>query len=96
MVLEIAEIRVTDPAAFEAAVAKALPLFRDSPGCHGVRLHRVVETPDVYRLAVEWGTLEDHMVTFRESEAFQAWRALIGPVVAGPPSVTHSEEVALG
>ncbi len=66
MFLEIAEIRVTDPAGFEAAVAAARPLFLSSPGCHGLSLHRVVETPDLYRLVVV-KTIEDHTVTFRGS-----------------------------
>lgn len=96
MFLEIAEITVTDPAAFETAVAAAKPHFLAAEGCHGLTLHRVVETPDVYRLVVKWRTVEDHMVTFRASEGFQAWRALAAPYFAAPPKVTHSAEVALG
>ncbi|HRO10226.1 antibiotic biosynthesis monooxygenase [Amaricoccus sp.] len=96
MFLEIAEITVTDAAGFEAAVARARPLFLGAEGCHGMALHRVVETPEVYRLVVKWRTVEDHMETFRGSEAFQAWRALVGPFFAGPPKVTHSREVPLG
>ncbi len=95
MYREIAEITVTDPAGFEAAVAKAKPIFLAAEGCHGLTLRRVVETPEVYRLVVEWRSVEDHMVTFRESEGFQAWRALASPFFAGPPKVTHSSEVAL-
>lgn len=95
MFLEIAEITVTDPAAFEAAAAKAKPHFLAAEGCEGVSLHRVVETPEVYRLAVTWRTLEDHTVGFRQSEGFQAWRALASPFFARPPKVTHSREVAL-
>ena len=95
MFLEVAEITVTDPARFEAAVAKARPHFLAAEGCHGVTLHRIVETPDTYRLVVRWRTVEDHIVTFRQSEAFQAWRALAGPFFASPPKVTHSSEVSL-
>jgi quinol monooxygenase YgiN len=96
MFLEIAEITVTDAAGFEAAVAQAKPHFLAAEGCHGLTLHRVVETPDVYRLVVKWRTVDDHMVTFRQSEGFQAWRALASPFFASPPKVTHSSEVALG
>jgi quinol monooxygenase YgiN len=96
MFLEIAEITATDPAGFEAAVAKARPHFLAAEGCQGLTLHRLVETPDVYRLVVKWRTVEDHMVTFRQSEGFQAWRALASPFFASPPTVTHSSEVALG
>lgn len=96
MILETAEFTVTDPAAFEAAVAQAKPLFLGSEGCHGLSLHRVIETPDVYRLVVQWRSIEDHTVGFRESEAFTRWRSLVSPFFAAPPTVTHSGEVTLG
>jgi len=95
-ILEVAEIRITDPDAFEAAVAAARPHFLAAEGCLGLGLHRVVETPDTYRLLVKWRTVEDHMVTFRASDGFQKWRALASPYFAGPPSVTHSAAVDLG
>lgn len=95
MILETAEIAVTPgaEAAFESAVREALPLFLGSPGCAGVELHRVVETPALYRLLVRWETLEDHTVRFRGSDAFAGWRALASPHFAAPPAVTHSEAV---
>lgn len=95
-VLEVAEISVTDDTMFEKAVAAARPYFLAAEGCLGLELHRVVETPDVYRLIVKWRTVEDHTVTFRNSEAFQRWRELASPFFAKPPTVTHSTEVQLG
>ncbi len=95
MILETAEIPVTPghEADFEAAVRQAIPLFLGSRGCRGVRLHRVTETPGLYRLVVDWETLEDHTVHFRGSEAFGQWRALVASHFAAPPNVTHSEQV---
>ena len=92
MILEMAHIAVKPgaEAAFEAAVAQAAPLFRAAPGCGGVELHRVVETPGRYVLMVRWDTLEDHTVRFRSSEAFQQWHALAGPHFASPPHVQHT------
>ncbi|RQP05999.1 MAG: antibiotic biosynthesis monooxygenase [Paracoccus sp. BP8] len=95
-VLEVAEISVTDPAAFEQAVAAARPHFLAAEGCLGLALRRVVEAPDTYRLLVKWRSVEDHMVTFRASEGFQKWRELASPFFAKPPVVTHSTEVELG
>ncbi|MBP1807368.1 antibiotic biosynthesis monooxygenase family protein [Rubellimicrobium aerolatum] len=94
MILETAELAIAPghEAAFEAAVAEAIPLFLASPGCHGVRLHRVIESPGLYRLLVDWATLQDHTETFRGSESFARWRALVSPHFAAPPAVTHSEE----
>lgn len=94
-VIEIAEIKVTDPAGFEAGVALARPHFLTAEGCLGLDLHRVIETPDIYRLVVKWRTVEDHMVTFRASAGFQAWRAAVSPYFAAPPVVTHSRSVEL-
>lgn len=94
-VVEIAEIRVTDPAGFEAGVALARPHFLAAEGCLGLDLHRVLETPDIYRLLVKWRTVDDHIVTFRASDGFQAWRAAVSPYFAAPPVVTHSCSVEL-
>jgi quinol monooxygenase YgiN len=94
-VQEVAEIVVTDPAAFEIGVARARAHFLAAEGCLAFELHRVIETPDTYRLFVTWRTVEDHMVTFRESEAFQFWRSCVSPFFAAPPKVTHSRAVLL-
>lgn len=93
MFIEVAEVIVTDPAGFEAAVAEAKPVFLRAKGCHGVRLHRVVEEPKTYRLIVKWETIEDHTVVFRNSADFQEWRRVASPFFAAPPKVTHSEDV---
>jgi quinol monooxygenase YgiN len=95
MVNEIALITI-DPAnaaAFEAAVAEAAPLFKAAQGCHGMALERGVEDPAIYRLLVQWENVDHHMVTFRETAAFQVWRELAGPFFTAPPSVVHSTEV---
>jgi len=91
MVTEIAYIKI-DPARaadFEAAVAAAAPIFEAGEGCHGMRLERVVEDSALYRLSVDWKSIDHHMVTFRESDGFQQWRALAGPFFIEPPKVEH-------
>lgn len=94
-VIEIAEIKVTDPAGFEAGVASARPHFIAAEGCLGLALHRVIEAPNTYRLIVKWRTVEDHTVTFRGSEGFQRWRAAVASFFSEPPVVTHSRAVEL-
>lgn len=98
MVLEIAQIEVKPghEAAFEEGVAKAAPLFRRAKGCRSMALHRSVEQPARYRLMVEWETLENHTVDFRESADFQAWRALVSDHFAGPPAVEHTTVTVQG
>ena len=95
MVLEIAEIEVTPgkEAAFEEGVRKARPLFQAARGYLSLQLHRSIEQPSRYRLLVGWETVENHMVDFRESPAFQEWRALVGPYFASPPRVEHTNVV---
>lgn len=77
---------------FKAAVAEAAPLFKAAKGCHGLALEATVEDPAKYRLLVQWETVEDHMVTFRTSEAFQQWRTLVGPYFVGTPVVEHGAQ----
>lgn len=98
MIFEIAEIEVkpNEEEAFEAAVAKATPLFRRAKGCHDMELQRSIEKPSRYRLVVKWETVEDHMVHFRESEDFQEWRKLVGPHFAAAPVVEHTRTVVTG
>ena len=95
MFLEIAEIEIKPGAesAFEDGVREAEPLFLRARGCHAVELHRTVEHPSRYKLVVQWETVEDHMVGFRESADFQEWRRLAGPHFAKPPEVVHTRNV---
>jgi quinol monooxygenase YgiN len=93
MITEIAQIRI-DPARatdFEAAVANAAAVFKAADGCRGMRLERGIENPAKYRLVVRWDSVEHHMVSFRNSDGFQTWRALAGPFFIDPPEVDHSE-----
>ncbi len=98
MVFEIAEIHVVagQEAQFEAAVARAVPLFQRAQGCCGMELQRTVEAPTKYRLVVQWETLEDHTVHFRGSADFVEWRRLVGGHFASPPMVEHTARVVAG
>ncbi len=95
MVLEHAVITVREGAseAFEAALDRPGRSSPAPPGSVSLSLHRGRGGPDRYLLLVEWETLEDHMVGFRESERFTQWRALIGPFFESPPLVDHFEPV---
>ena len=98
MVLEIAQIDVKPgmEADFEAGVKAAVPLFKRAKGCAGVTLQRSHENPQRYRLFVQWQTLENHTIDFRESADFQEWRKLVGHCFASPPHVEHVSEVLRG
>jgi quinol monooxygenase YgiN len=98
MITEIAQIDVKPgmEAEFEAGVKNAAPIFKRAKGCHGMELRRSIEKPGRYRLFVEWATVEDHTVGFRNSPDFQEWRKLVGHCFATPPDVEHVQQVVRG
>jgi len=98
MITEIALIDVKPgmEAEFEAGVAKAMPHFQAAQNCHGMALERSVEKPSRYRLFVRWGTVEDHTVTFRNSQGWQEWRKCVAHCFERPPEVEHTTQVYKG
>ncbi|NHZ66229.1 antibiotic biosynthesis monooxygenase family protein [Massilia genomosp. 1] len=98
MFREVAELKVAagTEQQFEAGVQQAVALFKRAKGCHGMRMERSVEEPGSYMLFVEWETIEDHMVHFRESEDFQEWRRLVGGFFSAPPRVFHTTSAVEG
>ena len=96
MILEHAliTVRPDSHAEFESAMVQAREVISRAAGFRSLRLHRGVEAPDRYLLLVEWDTLEDHTVGFRESPAFAEWRSHIGPFFDSPPVVDHYDPVA--
>ena len=66
MITEIAQIDVKPGTEkdFEAAVAKARPLFLRAKGGKGFELHKSIEKPQRNRLMAQWETLENHTVYF--------------------------------
>ena len=96
MILEHADLRI-DPAnaaAFEEAIQRGLStVIATAKGYRGAKVNRSIESPGRYILTIYWETLEDHTVGFRQSEAFTAWRAIVGPFFLQPPVVEHCELV---
>jgi heme-degrading monooxygenase HmoA len=91
MILEVAvfTIKKGQGPAFEKAMAKAKKVISASPGFRNLKISASIENPGRYMLRVCWNRLEDHMVTFRESERFKEWRAHIQDFFDGPPVVEH-------
>ena len=92
MILEIADIRIQpgQQAAFDEAIQRGLKtVISQAKGCRGYKVNKGIESPERYVLMVFWDTLESHTVGFRQSPAFTAWRAIVGPFFAQPPQVEH-------
>lgn len=92
MILEIADIRIApgQNAAFEAAIAHGLnSVASRAQGYIGATVNACIESPERYVLQIQWQTLEDHTVGFRQGPLFAEWRAIVGPYFAQPPLVEH-------
>lgn len=99
MILEVADILVTEgrEAEFPAAVSRGLQaVIGRSGGYRSATLRQGIESPRRFVLLIEWDTLEDHTVGFRQSPLFAEWRAIVGPFFAEPPRVEHFTQVASG
>jgi heme-degrading monooxygenase HmoA len=92
MILELADIRIQPgkQQEFDAAIVRGVEqAIRSAKGFLGYRIQHGIETPERYVLTIYWETLENHTVDFRESAAFQDWRAIVGPYFAAAPTVEH-------
>ena len=98
MIREVAllDLRSDDPETcrtFEAAFRQASPLIAATPGYIDHTLDRRMEAPGRYLLLVEWETLDAHTVGFRQSAAYQEWKALLHHFYDPFPIVEHFEQV---
>jgi len=94
MILEIADIRIHpgQNAAFEQAIEQGIAqVISQAKGFEGFKVNKGIENPERYVLQIFWTTLENHTIDFRQSPAFPAWRAIVGPFFASPPVVEHFE-----
>lgn len=92
MILELADIRIHPgrQGEFDAAIRKGVEtVIAKAKGFRGYKVNKGIETPERYILMIFWETVENHTVDFRQSPAFQQWRAIVGPYFAAPPAVEH-------
>ena len=92
MILELVDIRIHpgQQAVFDEAIQRGVEtVLSKAKGYQGYTVNKGIENPERYVLQIFWTTLENHTVDFRESPAFANWRAIVGPLFAGPPVVEH-------
>ena len=79
MILEVAILNICDgkEIEFEAAFSEAQKIISKIKGYISHQFQRGVEKPNRYILLVNWQTLEDHQIGFRESEEYQEWKKLL-------------------
>ena len=91
MILEIASLTVKSDQTtqFEAAFIEAAKIIACSAGYVSHTLQRCIERPNGYVLLVQWQTLEDHTIGFRQSAPYLEWKALLHHFYDPFPTVEH-------
>jgi heme-degrading monooxygenase HmoA len=97
MILEVAMLNVIpgQESEFELAFKQASKIISSMNGFIHLQLQRCLERPNGYVLLVNWETLEDHTVGFRQSPEYQEWRALLHHFYDPFPTVEHFVPVNL-
>ena len=62
---------------FEEVFSRAREIISKSPGFISLKIVRGIERPSSYLLLVEWESLEDHTIGFRQSAPYAEWRELL-------------------
>jgi heme-degrading monooxygenase HmoA len=96
MILEVAilDIRSGLTTEFEAAFQTAAPIIADMPGYISHELQHCLENSQRYILLVQWESLEDHTIGFRQSPQYQQWRSLLHHFYDPFPMVEHYTAVS--
>ena len=91
MILEVAvlDVKVGQEQAFEAAFEQAQEIIASMQGYISHQLQKCIENPNRYILLVNWQTLEDHTIGFRDSAEYQQWRTLLHHFYEPFPTVEH-------
>ncbi|MFQ1064145.1 antibiotic biosynthesis monooxygenase family protein [Bordetella trematum] len=81
--------------AFETAARKGLEnVIAKAKGYIAHELIQDVQDSSHYLLRIQWQTLENHLVDFRQSPAFPEWRAFISGFFQQPPQTEHFRTTA--
>ena len=98
MILEVAILNVNsgDEADFEQAFVLAQKIISKMDGYISHQLQRSIENSNRYILLVNWRSLEDHEIGFRESKEYQEWRKLLHHFYDPFPEVEHYKSLFTG
>jgi len=96
VILEVAilDVKPNQEIEFEAAFEKALDIISSMDGYVSHQLQKCIENKNRYILLINWKTLKDHTVGFRESNEYQKWKLLLHHFYDPFPVVEHYEGVS--
>ncbi len=97
MILEVAvlDVKSGQQSDFEKSFQQAQRIISGMTGYISHQLMKSMEKSNRYILLVNWQTLEDHTVGFRESEQYQQWKALLHHYYEPFPEVEHYQSCEL-
>ena len=95
MILEVAVLNVKPGREqnFEDSFESAKTIIMSMQGYVSHQLKKCIESHCRYILLVNWETLEDHTVGFRESEQYQQWRSKLHHFYDPFPVVEHYADI---
>jgi heme-degrading monooxygenase HmoA len=95
MILEVAMLNVIvgKEEDFEKDFKIASKYISSIEGYINHSLRKCIENKNKYILLVEWQTLEDHTIGFRQSEAYLEWKRLLHNYYDPFPTVEHYESI---
>ena len=96
MILEVAILKIKPDMnqEFEAAFNQASSIIASMPGYISHDLQKCMELDDQYLLLVNWQSLEDHTVGFRQSAEYQTWKELLHHFYDPFPTVEHYTKIS--
>jgi len=97
MILEAVMLQVKQglEAEYEEAFREASEIISSMDGYISHELQRCMEVKGKYLLLVQWATLEDHTVGFRQSNEYQEWKNKLHRFYDPFPTVEHFERIEL-
>ncbi|MCA1042023.1 antibiotic biosynthesis monooxygenase [Bacillus infantis] len=97
MILEavMLQVKVGMEAEYEETFRGASKIISSMKGYISHDLQRCMEVEGKYLLLVQWESLEDHTVGFRQSNEYQQWKQQLHHFYDPFPIVEHFEKVQL-
>jgi heme-degrading monooxygenase HmoA len=95
MILEVAILQVKkgEELNFERDFTIASQFIQSISGYVSHSLRKCIEEENKYILLVDWEKLEDHTISFRESDAYLEWKKMLHHYYNPFPVVEHYEMV---
>ena len=94
MILEVAILNIKKGLSneFVESFDKAQKIISSMKGYINHELKKCIEVEDKYILLVNWETIEDHEIGFRQSAQYQEWKNLLHHYYDPFPTVEHYKQ----